>query len=262
MYCAMMVDIKDSQKLKQDKRIKIQKKLIDVIALLNKTFVNQLKYKLVFNSGDSVQGLFYKPFDALKYYFSLKDLLYPYEVRLGLGVGSIVIDFENYDSNMQDGPAYHNALSALKLAKKENVDAIIETKTKLDYYVNELLYILFILENSQSNNQKDVNNLINLLLPVGYKIPFTDLQKYLLTNISQYDKIEISNLDEYDLIDKKSKFSKNIYMPSLALKISKLLGTSRENIRQIIKNGKINEIRKLRELILKFLEEKENEITT
>jgi hypothetical protein len=51
-------------------------------------------------------------------------------------------------------------------------------------------------------------------------------------------------------------------MPSLALKISKLLGTSRENIRQIIKNGKINEIRKLRELILKFLEEKENEITT
>ncbi|HEY8444781.1 MAG TPA: SatD family protein [Bacilli bacterium] len=256
MYYAMMVDIKNSHELSIEDRKNYQLKINDAITILNKKFINNLKYKMVFSSGDSIQGLFYHLIDAVIYYYLLIDFCYPIEVRCGIGGGELSLDLSNYDSNMQDGPAYHNALKAITQCKDEDVKMIINCLRKEDYFLNEMFYLSYLYETRLSDKQADLNNLINLLLPINTKIEEDYFKKYVLTNIKHYDKIKI---EELDLLNNNIKdehtFQKNIIPTNIARIASNILGTSRENIRQMIINGDLNQIRKLRLLIIQFIKE-------
>jgi len=252
----MMVDIKNSHQLSIEDRKNYQLKINDAITILNNKFASNLKYKMVFSSGDSIQGLFYNLLDAVIYYYLLIDLCYPIEVRCGIGGGELSLDLSNFDSNMQDGPAYHNALKAITKCKDEDVKMIIWLDKKEDYFLNEMFYLSYLYEIRLSDKQADLNNLINLLIPINTKLEEDYFQKYILTNIKHYDKIKVDELDLTNIHMKDElAFQKNILPTNVSKIASDILGTSRENIRQMIINGDLNQIRKLRLLIIQFIKE-------
>lgn len=246
-------------------RLNFQVKIKNTIDLLNEVYTKSIKYKLVFSLGDSVQGMFYSINAALGFYDSLKTLLYPHAIYGGIGYGEIYIDLEAFDSNMQDGPAYHNARNAIDICKKKDLEiALVDFQN--DVYVNEIFKVISKMENRGSGKRKDVNNLVNSLFPYYQKT--LDLNKYyqkitsyILSNIHNYDKINIDSLDISNLITlTKETDQKYVHVltdtplpQSLANVIGILLGTTRENIRQMIEVGEMNQIRNLKLICNKLL---------
>lgn len=255
-YAILIVDLKNSKKMNSEKRINAQYKMKKAIDLLNSIFVHVQKYKVVFSLGDSVQGAFFSPNAALGYFDYLKTLLYPLNICGGIGYGDMFIDLDHYDSNMQDGPAYHNARHAVEISKERDLD-IIYINTQTGIYVNELYKIIKKIESKGSNKRKDINNLVNLIYPYyTYKLDLTnyyqEIKSFILSNITNYDKINLDNFDISKLNLKKEYPNNGIILPdaslpqNLAQIIGSLLGTTRENIRQMIEVGEMNQIRNLK----------------
>ena len=255
-YAILIVDIKNSKKMDSEKRMDTQYKMKKSIDLLNIIFANLQKYKVVFSLGDSVQGVFFSPNTALGYFDYLKTLLYPLAISGGVGYGEIFIDLDNFDSNMQDGPAYHNARQAIDICKEGELD-IVYVDDQNAIYVNELFKLIKKIEGRGSNKRKDINNLVNLIYPYyTYKLdlkPYLqEIKTYILSNINNYDKINLDNFDISKLLIQNNHSNNSIILPesplpqSLAHIIGTLLGTTRENIRQMIEVGEMNQIRNLK----------------
>ena len=251
-FTALIVDITNSRKLAKDDRQAYQIKMREALDFLNGLFYKEIKYKVVFSLGDSVQGMFYTSSAAYRYFLYLETLVYPLSIRGGIGIGDISIDIEGFDSNMQDGPAYYHAREALDICHDRGLDLII-VGTKNDLYLNEIFKVITKLRNG-SKKRKDVANLVNLLYPYGIerinKKEYSSLiSNYILSNIKNYDKINLQNGNfkiEYDSkIDNETMLPAVSIPTSLSQSISQILGTSRENIRQMIESGEMNQIRNL-----------------
>jgi hypothetical protein len=252
LYSALIVDIKNSRKLAKDDRHDYQIKMHGALDFLNKLFDKEIKYKVVFSLGDSVQGMFYTASAAYLYFLYLETLVYPLSIRGGIGIGDISIDIKEFDSNMQDGPAYYHAREALEICHERRLDLIV-FGTKNDLYINEMLKVISLLRNG-SKKRKDIANLVNLIYPYGIeRINRNEysllISNYILSNIKNYDRINSRNIDfkiEYDFKDDHEIILPTVSIPtSLSQTISEILGTSRENIRQMIESGEMNQIRNL-----------------
>ena len=267
-HAALIIDIKNSRKMDNEKRQDYQVKIKQTLDFLNDLCSKAIKYKVVFSLGDSVQGMFYSVNDAIGYFDLLKNLVYPLEIRCGIGYGEIYVDMEEFDSNMQDGPAYHNARSALDLCKDANLNLVI-VDYRCDIFVNEIYKVIKIMENRGSNKRKDVYNLINMLYPYTFnklnkEKYFQKIHTYILSNIHYYDKINVDNIGIKELANLDMEVDQKIKSilpdvsipPSLSLLIGNILGTTRENIRQMIEVGEMNQIRNLKVLCDKFIKTK------
>ena len=173
-YVALIADLKDSRELTEKARIECQEKLYTIINKLNLILNNSLFKKLVFSAGDSIQGLFYNLKDAIYCYYLIKNFLYPYEIRSGIGLGSIynlTPNFENEnDSNYMDGDAYHQADFALEISKAEDLSLIIKSDNlKNDVLLNQLFHSIAVLEKKQTKNQREINIMINILAPALFE---------------------------------------------------------------------------------------------
>lgn len=275
-YVALIADLKDSRELTEKARIECQEKLYTIINKLNLILNNSLFKKLVFSAGDSIQGLFYNLKDAIYCYYLIKNFLYPYEIRSGIGLGSIYnltpnLENEN-DSNYIDGDAYHQADFALEISKAEDLSLIIKSDNlKNDVLLNQLFHSIAVLEKKQTKKQREINIMINILAPALFESflqedkynEYRDLIKLLLQkNISSY-KITSESIDNINFLDLTNKgfgldnvfnekriFLKEPINPSVHLQISEILGITRESVRQTVKSGLMNEIRRLEILAL------------
>ena len=264
-YAAMIIDIKDSRKLDNEKRQYFQKKIQVTINFLNDLLSESIKYKTVFSSGDSIQGLFKSINSALGYYDLFKALIYPLDIRCGIGYGKIDIDIDDFDSNYQDGPAYHNARTAIDLSKENSLDILI-VGTKFDLYVNELFRVIKKLESGNNEKRQDIYNLVNLLHPfyiysISRQNYYSKIKPYILGNITEYQVSDLDDLKEEDLAFDNRGFDESKHLlppvtipPSLALVIGNILGTTRENIRQMIEKIEVNQIYNLKLIIYKLIE--------
>ncbi|HHX81061.1 MAG TPA: hypothetical protein GX692_08365 [Acholeplasmataceae bacterium] len=275
-YVALIADLKDSRELTEKARIECQEKLYTIINKLNLILNNSLFKKLVFSAGDSIQGLFYNLKDAIYCYYLIKNFLYPYEIRSGIGLGSIYnltpnLENEN-DSNYMDGDAYHQADFALEISKAEDLSLIIKSDNlKNDVLLNQLFHSIAVLEKKQTKKQREINIMINILAPALFESflqedkynEYRDLIKLLLQkNISSY-KITSESIDNINFLDLTNKgfgldnvfnekriFLKEPINPSVHLQISEILGITRESVRQTVESGLMNEIRRLEILAL------------
>ena len=122
-YFVIMIDLKNSKKMNSETRLIVQDKFIDIVeGTANKLFSTELVTNLCFSAGDSIQGVFHDFTEAVKCYRVIKALMYPYEIRCGIGFGKIIGVDRYYDTNKLDGEAFHNASKAIKYCKENNLD--------------------------------------------------------------------------------------------------------------------------------------------
>lgn len=267
-YSALIIDLKGSKEMSDEIRALCQTKFLMALELANSLYKQCQEEELSFTGGDSIQGLFRDTSDALNCYYLIKNLMYPYEIRGGVGYGSIneFIKKSKYElniadkvnSNFADGDAYHYAINALNDCKDNQQEILLYSDYQdFDLVLNEILRTITLLENLQSKRQKEIFNIFNLLSPMDNinENYYQKIDSFIKQNIKELLTKEIDSIVKSiseQLIRKCGSnvfieriFVKDPFEPLLNEYVGKLLGVSRENIRQIIKNGKFNEIRKL-----------------
>jgi hypothetical protein len=275
-YVALIADIKNSRELNEKDRIDCQKKLYVIINELNLILSNYLNQKLVFSAGDSIQGLFHDLKSAIFCYYLIKNIFFPFEIRCGIGIGSIykmTPDIENENnSNYLDGDSYHRAAFALDLCKEEDYYLLVNSDNlKNDVILNQLFHSIMVLEKKQTKKQRDINIMINILYPAlfhsfllndNYNEYIQLINKFLAKNISSYrfnnfylDKPKFQQItnkvnDIDNIYNEKRIFKKEPISPNVHFHISEIIGISRESVRQTVENGLMNEIRRLEILAL------------
>lgn len=112
-YTALIIDIEKSKNYDVPTRINIQEYMSAISDILNNMYYPFIARPMMFSGGDELQGLFFHPVYALLWFRMLEMVLYPVRLRAGIGVGEWNIKMENAYSTMQDGPAYHRARNAI-----------------------------------------------------------------------------------------------------------------------------------------------------
>lgn len=118
---ALMVDIRDSRKMPEERRQDVQDVIAASVAYLNALFQRDLLCEVVFSAGDEVQGLFSNAAAAYLYYRALSLLVLQADLRGGVGCGTWDVRVEGALSTAQDGTAYHHARDAISYAKKSRL---------------------------------------------------------------------------------------------------------------------------------------------
>lgn len=274
-FAAIIIDIQHSRNYNDDQRFYMQDKLFSIIQFINKYYSKELANKFEFSSGDSIQALFNNVSDAFSSYCFIRNLFYPYQVRCGIGYGTVnqkILDKDYHSTNMLDGEAYHYAISALDDCKLEKYEFLLYSGNEgKDNLVNQIMSTVELLNLDHTNKQADVFNLFNLLYPLEIKCEEQNIKKNaefiidkLKQNILYYDfdkftfnyiKELLSNEDRYNYFIKGEKFHK-LFGPRFTTKMnsvcSELLSVSRQNIEKMRDVGKFDEIRKLECLVLEY----------
>ena len=81
-YAAIILDIQHSRTYDDEQRFYIQDKLFSIIQFINEYYSKELVKSFEFSSGDSIQALFKDVSDAFSCYCFIRNLFYPYQVRI------------------------------------------------------------------------------------------------------------------------------------------------------------------------------------
>lgn len=281
-YAAIIIDIKNSRKMIIQDRIDAQQKLIDIVEFINYIYQDVLIKELDFSAGDSIQGLFKNLRNAFNAYLFIRNLFYPFELRCGIGFASIdnfkSITRRKLTTNMIDGEAYHLAHQALIVSKEtDNNFLLYSTYFKSDILINQMMSTVDLLLKSQTANQANIGNIMNLLYPINYHNLIINISSYsrFLINIMKENSNNHFNfsselycqlMETIDYASRKNQredqnmdfnrrvFYESIFPTKLDVLISEFFNTSRQNISKIKQSGHIEEIRKLELSAMSYLE--------
>jgi len=274
MFAALLIDIKNSRELSESDRMQCQDRILLALEIVNALLATKLDKKLSISSGDSIQGLFLDTVEALKCFFLIKNLLYPFEIRGSIGYGKINTIEENSTNskyldnvNFLDGEAFHRASEGLNICKKNNQNIIISSEdSSNDLIVNQILRTIYVLENMQTKKQKEIQFIFRCFFPyLDSTINLKNYTKITIPIIAQQAKIKDHKIYE-DIISEMHEsarfgllpesgifFAQDPFCKSINAVVAILLNVSRENIRQIVVKGKFNEIRKLEITVVSIL---------
>ncbi len=167
-FAALMIDIKNSRGYSLPHREEIQSYIADLYRELNRLFADQLEHEVEFSAGDELQGLFCTPESAYCYLRLFRMLLWPVQVRAGIGVGRWDVRLPGEGSTAQDGQAYHRCRSAIKEAEEKGESNIVYcAESELDEQVNFAMSMESLLTQRYSTHQNDLLLLTELLYPVA-----------------------------------------------------------------------------------------------
>lgn len=277
-YVVLMGDMKDSKELPDDQRIESQKKLGNIVDVLNQVFAEDIKNKISFSRGDSIQGVFTSPKAAISFGLILRGMFFPYQMRFSVAVGRI-LDMPYEDTNKLDGEAYHNAAKIMENYAKSDFYGVdfcfYSSITKIDYSVNQLFRLIRTMEAKQSDSQMKVSNMIQFLLPLYFpenQSPWSYLQwmkEYALFQAAEYrktGKMAEGPAPQYDpfeedleMLLENQRLMKDHFGVLMAYRglpsnlnryLAGFLGVTAENIRQIVNNGNMGILRDAYETIL------------
>lgn len=285
-YAAIIIDLVKSRQFDLTDRNTLQLFLKSSISSLNKLFKPSIEKEVMFSAGDEVQGLFKHALAGTMYFRLLKILLFPTEIRAGIGTGEVSVKMDSSLSTEQDGVAYYNAREAIKIASEKNITLVYMSKEKEDKYINTMLDLISALEDKQSPQQKQISLLVELLDPL-----FNET----LMDIKEMDKLaELLKLKEQIVMSKMNDGEKPInwetnfmikeheqpyyfenrnkrttpkdtpilestLMRGIGQQIANIRGTSPQTINKSLKAGYTDEIRKGYIALFQLLEEIEEE---
>ncbi len=161
-YTVMLGEI-ICEDLKKEQLTELKKFLESAFKYLNHVFPKSLKVKTILRKED-FQGVFDNSVAAFLYYRILKMLIYPVQIRVGLGEGKFYP--EEINSADVEGPAHFNAHRALSLSENKNRNITYISFNKSDKYLNSLLESLDYLEKKNTIS----NNLIKLMAELYFPI--------------------------------------------------------------------------------------------
>lgn len=175
MPAALMIDLKKSRAIDQQRRQEIQYFLIQVSETLNQMFRPSILKELRFTNGDEVQGLFKRKSDAYNCLRLFRRVVFPLEIHAGIGIGDWTTVVPEYDTSYQDGSAYHNARKAIETAKREkDYIALLCSKSDNDLLWNTMMNAGFSLMEENTGFQNDLAVYFECIYPVytrGSDIP-------------------------------------------------------------------------------------------
>jgi hypothetical protein len=122
-YLTLICDIKESKKLHD--REAVQYKLIDLLKDVNSKFSSLVASPFIITLGDEWQGLLHYPCDYSELLGYFRKKLAPIEFYCGIGIGHITISNFELTVNQLDGPSFHKARKAIKLAKEQNYNLVL-----------------------------------------------------------------------------------------------------------------------------------------
>jgi len=278
LYTALIVDVKNSKSYNMKERNKIQQYIKDSMEALNELFNPKLERKVIFSGGDELQGLFSSTASAFLYLRLLSLLIYPVQIRAGIGIGEWTVKVENGSSAEQDGTAYHYARKAIEDVYGMQTQRFRIHAKDTDFFVNSILNASYGLNKQQSYLQS-----VTMLL-LEYMYPFADED---LINQDGYNKLKPLIKDKYNnnlgiwnkkvsgnkgsgqayvIDDRALDFCEKIWMfgsedeleemllkKGMAANISKVMGTTRQNIDKMIKSGNMVIIRSLDLAAIKYI---------
>lgn len=202
-YTALILDVYNSQKY-DHLREYIYKSLKENINILNSIYEERIEKKIIFGAGDECQGLFKDSESCFSYVFTLKKLLYPIEIKCGIGLGTVLYNGESIVSTEMDGSAYRRARQSInRLSATGRTQIYYISNTKNDFIINYLLRELYSFQSKYTNLTREIDLVASLISQIG-KVKINK------TNVEKIFVIRSKNLHEYFQLQPEKNFLKSL----------------------------------------------------
>lgn len=163
-YFAIIGDIKNSKQI--DDRNSIQKSLKSILTKLNIKYSDDIASKFMVTLGDEFQGLLNFGDNLMNMINEIESIMYPIEIRFGIGVGEITTDIDAQFPLGADGPAYYNARYAIEFLKnsekknkmaKSNIMIKLNKENELsEKMLNTIFSLLTVTKSGWTHRQREV----------------------------------------------------------------------------------------------------------
>ncbi len=142
IFTVIIGDISGSKRLNGMDRYQTQLFVKSAVVQINEQFRGQIEAPMTITKGDEFQGLIKSPGYAYEIIQALQRMIFPTQIRYGLGIGNIyrmggVLPIE------MDGPAFHRANQALNNAKKRKTGIWLSSEDEVrDQMVNTIFSLI------------------------------------------------------------------------------------------------------------------------
>jgi len=141
-YTVIIGDICGSRQLPGDRRYQTQLFIKSAIIQINEQFRDVIEAPLTITKGDEFQALLPDIYQAQKIIFYLEKITIPIQLRFGIGEGEVYKMGGKLPIEM-DGPAFHKANEALKIAKRKKFYYyLVSDERREDVLVNAIFKLL------------------------------------------------------------------------------------------------------------------------
>lgn len=183
-FTSIIGDIVDSRNI--DNRLDVQRKLEEVLGIINEKYKDSIASKFTITLGDEFQGLLWKPDFAIKIITDIELLLCTVNIRFGVGIGEISTELNPEKPFEVDGPAFHRARKA-----------ITTIKDKKSQYLESISNIIIIGKDEDQLSIGLVNTILSLCTAIKYK--WTDRQKEIIKTYMVCDKNQYKTAKALDI---------------------------------------------------------------
>lgn len=125
LRAVLIGDIVKSRKVKQRKELQL--KLENALFRINNDYQRFIESKFLVTVGDEFQGVLKPTAPVYKIICIIAESIFPVQVRLGLGLGSITTPVKETALGM-DGPVFHAAREALNIAHEDKKEHAVVFK--------------------------------------------------------------------------------------------------------------------------------------
>lgn len=163
-YVSIVGEVLPSKEMEERK--KQQKKLHSVLEKINQDHDEDISAKFIPTIENEFQGLVCKGGNLMKLLLEIKNELYPYKVRFGIGIGEIESDFQSENAITISGPGYEKARESLKILQNRDTKKqktftdihleIVGEQNERVHLMNTIFSLLTTLESSWSNRQREI----------------------------------------------------------------------------------------------------------
>lgn len=163
-YVAIIGDIVGSKKIRN--RNKTQQELKQVLENINLKYEEDIASNFMITLGDEFQGLLKYGRNTVDIMIKIESALWPVRLRFGLGAGEICTDIDPAFPLGADGPAYHNARTAIEQLKandkkyatyRSNIKIISEgDNQQVDALLNSIFSLSTALKAKWTTRQKEI----------------------------------------------------------------------------------------------------------
>lgn len=163
-YIAIIGDIKMSKSIIE--RGKLQKHVINILKTVNEKYAPSIASKFLITLGDEFQGLLSSGVHLMDIIQFIKTEVQPFEIRFGIGVGTITTAINPDAAIGADGPAYYMArecIDNMKMAEGTkgrvcgNVQIRIDSSNHLqELSLNTIFNLMHCIEHDWTIKQKEI----------------------------------------------------------------------------------------------------------
>ncbi len=150
-FTVINADIVASRRMPDRERHEGQLFLKSALIQLNETFAGDIEAPFMITKGDEFQGVL-KDFTSVHAVLNkIEQMIYPVELRFGVGYGEVYKMGSEITIEM-DGPAFHRANEALKIAKKKKYSVWFQTNVpEFDQTINTIYLLIQALKRGWSD---------------------------------------------------------------------------------------------------------------